>query len=80
MNDIRIHDLRDPQRTPEEQQIYDLGLTMEVDLSPAALVAAAERRTGLSDFGDPRLVDRLAAQVSAVEAASQILDTFRAHF
>lgn len=68
MNDIRIHDLRDPQRTPEEQQIYDLGLTMEVDLSPAALVAAAERRTGLSDFGDPTLLDRLAAQVRAVEA------------
>ena len=68
MNEIHIDDLRDPQRTPAEQEIYDLGLTMEVDLSPAALVAAAERRTGLSELGDPSLLDRLAAQVHAVDA------------
>lgn len=68
MNEIRIDDLREPRRTPEEQQVYDLGLTMEVDLSPAALVATAERRTGLSDFGDPSLLDRLGAQVDAVDA------------
>ena len=66
--EIRIDDLRAPRRTPEEQQVYDLGLTMEVDLSPAALVATAERRTGLSDFGDPLLLDRLVAQVDAVDA------------
>jgi len=68
VNEIRIDDLREPRRTPEEQQVYDLGLTMEVDLSPAALVATAERRTGLSDFGDPSLLDRLGAQVDAVDA------------
>ena len=68
MNEIRIDDLREPRRTPEEQQVYDLGLTMEVDLAPAALVATAERRTGLSDFGDPSLLDRLGAQVDAVDA------------
>ena len=68
MDDIRIDDLREPRRTPEEQQIHELGRTMEVDLAPAGLVAAAERRTGLSDLGDPTLLDRLAAQVAAVEA------------
>ena len=41
---------------------------MEVDLDPDALVAAAERRTGLDDLGDPTLLDRLGAQVAAVEA------------
>jgi hypothetical protein len=45
-----------------------MAMTMEVDLSPAALVAAAHRRTGLDDFGDETLLDRLAAQVSAVDA------------
>lgn len=68
MREIRIHDLREPQRTPEEQEIHQLGLAMEVDLSPAALVAAAERRTGLAGFDDPTLLDRLDAQVAAVEA------------
>lgn len=68
MREIRIADLREPQRTPEEQQIHELGRTMEVDLTPAALVAAAERRTGLSDLGDPTLLSRLAAQVAAVDA------------
>jgi hypothetical protein len=68
MGDIRIVDLREPRRTPDEQAIHDLGSTMEVDLSPEVLLAAAERRTGLSDLGDPTLFDRLTAQVQAVEA------------
>jgi len=68
VTEIRIDDLREPRRTAEEQQIHELGLAMEVDLSPAALVAAARRRCGLDDFGDPTLLDRLAAQVGAVEA------------
>jgi len=68
VTDIRIPDLRDPKRDADEQQIYDLALSMEVDLTPAALLAAATRRTGLEDLGDPTLVDRLAAQVAAVDA------------
>jgi len=68
MTDIRIPDLREPQRDAAEQQIYDLALSMEVDLTPTALLAAATRRTGLEDLGDQSLMDRLAAQVSAVDA------------
>lgn len=68
MTDIRIDDLRDPVRGEAEQRIYDMAITMEVDLSPAALVAAAHRRTSLDDFGDDTLLDRLAAQVAAVDA------------
>lgn len=68
MTDIRIDDLRVPHRSAEEQQIFDMALSMEVDLTPDVLVAAAQRRTGLGDFGDPALLDRLAAQVAAVEA------------
>ena len=68
MTDVRIEDLREPVRNAAEQQIYDLAISIEVDLSPSALVAAAQRRTGLDDFGDPTLLDRLAAQVAAVES------------
>lgn len=68
MEDIRIADLREPQRDAAEQQIYEMALGMEVDLDPAVLVAAAERRTGMSGFEDPTLLDRLAAQTAAVEA------------
>lgn len=66
--DIRITDLRDPQRSGAEAQIHEAALSMTVDLDPDALVAAARRRTGLDRFDDPTLRDRLAAQVAAVEA------------
>lgn len=66
--DIRIEDLAEPRRNAAEQSIYEMSLSMEVDLNPDLLVAAAHRRTGLKDFGDPTLLDRLAAQVVAVEA------------
>ena len=38
-----------------------------VDLDPDGLVVAARRRTGLDDLGDQSLLDRLRAQVAAVE-------------
>ena len=68
MREVRIEDLREPTRSEAEQQIHDTALSMEVDLSPPVLVEAARRRTGLQDFGDHSLLDRLVAQVEAVEA------------
>jgi len=68
MSDVRIADLREPRRSPEEQRIHEMSLTMEVDLSPAALVASARKRTGLHDLGETGVEDRLAAQVAAVDA------------
>ena len=68
MTEIRIPDLREPQRDAAEQQIYDMALSMQVDLTPTALLAAATRRTGLEDVGDPSLMERLGAQVAAVDA------------
>jgi hypothetical protein len=68
VNEIRIHDLRQPQRDAAEQQIRDVALSIEVDLDQETLVAAAERRTGMSEFADPTLLDRLRAQVDAVDA------------
>lgn len=66
--DIRIDDLRAPRRDAAEQQLYDAALSMQVDLDPDVLAAAARRRTGLEEFDDPTLLDRLRAQVDAVES------------
>ncbi len=68
MREVRIEDLRKPRRQPEEQALYDLALRMEPDLDVDGMVADARSQTGLDDFGDPTLVDRLAAQAAAVEA------------
>ncbi len=66
-HEVRIEDLREPQRTPEEQSFYEYALGMQVDLDPGAIVADARRATGLSDLGDTGLLERLGAQVAAVE-------------
>lgn len=67
MREVRIEDLRDPIRNEADQQLYDTALSMEVDLSPASLVESARQATGLHDFGDHSLHNRLVAQVEAVE-------------
>jgi len=68
MREVRIGDLREPRRSPEEQSLYDLALRMQVDLDVDALVAQARAETGLADFGSEDLLERLAWQVEAVEA------------
>jgi sulfotransferase family protein len=68
MNAVRIKDLREPRRTREEQRLYDLALEMQVDLDADELVRRARVDTGMDDLGDETLVDRLRAQVAAVDA------------
>ena len=67
MRAVRIDDLRDPRRTPEEQSLFDLALRMEVELDADAIVARARTETGLEDLGDTDVIVRLRAQVDAVE-------------
>lgn len=68
MREVRIADLREPQRSAEEQAFFEFALNLRVDLDPAGLVARAETETGLKHLGDTGIVDRLHAQVAAVEA------------
>jgi hypothetical protein len=68
--EVRIKDLREPQRTLEEQSSYDLALSMEVDLDIDGIIADAQSATGLHELGDPTVLDRLAAQITTVEADS----------
>ncbi|HTX63729.1 MAG TPA: sulfotransferase, partial [Acidimicrobiales bacterium] len=65
---VRIDDLREPRRNAAEQAMYELALGMAVDLGVGGLLAEARADTGLSNFGDVTLEDRLAAQVAALEA------------
>jgi hypothetical protein len=67
VNDVRIDDLREPRRAGAERSLYEHALTMTVDLDVDGLVAEARDATGLSDFGDAGLLDRLEVQVQAVE-------------
>jgi len=67
-NVVRIDDLRAPQRTPAQQAAWQYGLDLKVALAPQDILREAMERTGLSNFGDATLADRLAAQCRAVDA------------
>jgi hypothetical protein len=66
-DEVRIEDLREPERSPEERSLYEYALRMQVDLDPDGILADARRATGLEDLGETGVLDRLAAQVAAVE-------------
>ncbi|MGO8824585.1 MAG: sulfotransferase family protein [Acidimicrobiales bacterium] len=68
MREVRIADLREPVRNADEQAFYEFALGMKVDLDVDGIVTAARNATGLRDFGDDTLLERLAAQVAALEA------------
>ena len=65
---VRIDDLREPQRNAQEQALFDVACSMEVELDAQELVHRARAGTGLIEFCDDTLFERLAAQVDAVEA------------
>lgn len=70
MREVRIADLREPVRDDAERALYEMALSMKVDLGPDGIVADAIRSTGLSDFGDDSLPVRLAAMSTALDADS----------
>jgi hypothetical protein len=68
VREVRIDDLREPRRNAEEEAFFEFACSMHVTLDCDDLVAQARSETGLTDLGDDTLLDRLAAQVAAVEA------------
>jgi hypothetical protein len=68
MKDVRIEDLREPRRTPEEQRRYEFAVDLNVDLDAGDLLRQARHDTRLDNLGDDTLIDRLHAQVAAIEA------------
>jgi hypothetical protein len=68
VKEVRIPDLREPQRTVEEQAVFDYALEVRVDLDADVLLEQAQVRTGLRDLGDTGVTERLRVQVAAVEA------------
>ncbi len=63
---IRITDLAAPLLTDAQRAAIAYATTVPCDLSEAAVIAAAERQTGLYDFGDDDFRDRLRVWLQAV--------------
>jgi hypothetical protein len=64
---IRIDDLRAPVLTDVQRVALAYGEKQRVELTPAAVLAAAEERTGLSGFGPDDFRERLALQLEEVD-------------
>jgi Sulfotransferase family len=58
-DDIRITDLARPQLNDAQRQALKWGESNPVELTPAAVLAAAQARTGLKDFGPADFHERL---------------------
>jgi hypothetical protein len=65
---MRIEDLALPVLSDEQRGILDALAARPVHIDPERLVEHARRTTGLTDLGDPSILDRLAAHVAAIEA------------
>jgi len=75
--DIRLTDLADPVYPPAAQPIRDglaaYGATLR--LQPEDMIAAAEQRTGLSDWGDPGFRERLDVLCDSLRDEAGLSDT-----
>lgn len=60
MDEIVIEDLARPVLSSTQRAAMAYAEGLEIDLSPGAIMAEAEARTGLSDWGDTDFVPRLA--------------------
>ena len=58
-DDIRITDLARPQLNEAQRQALKWGESNPVELTPAAVLGAAQARTGLHDFGPADFHERL---------------------
>ena len=68
MREVRIEDLRAPQRDARETALYEFAVGMKVDLDVDTMIAEARGSTGIPVFEDESVLNRLAAQVAAIEA------------
>lgn len=68
MREVHIDDLREPRRSPEEQNLHDYSLQMNVEIDVEGVLAQAFSQTGLDDLGGNGVVERLAVQVAALNA------------
>jgi hypothetical protein len=66
-DDIRIGDLADPVLTPVQQGAIDAASRMPVTFSEDAVLEAAVKQTGLSDFGPDDFRERLGVWLQSLE-------------
>jgi Sulfotransferase family len=75
---IRLSDLANPVRSPEQQAAYDYAQANPVVFSEEVILSAACERTGLSDFGAEDFRPRLRAWVQAVNEDVELSGAGRA--
>ncbi len=75
--DIRLTDLSDPVYPEAAQPIREAlaGYGAILQLDPAAMLRAAEERSGLEDFGDPAFRDRLEVLCASLRDDAGLSDT-----
>lgn len=58
-DEIRIDDLKSPVYTQMQSAVLEYGKTLEVELNRGSILAEAEQKTGLSDWGPKDFLKRL---------------------
>lgn len=71
-DDIRIADLGNPVLTPAQQAAIDHAARISVTLSEDAVLSAARRQTGLSDFGADDFRARLRVWLQAADEDAEL--------
>lgn len=65
--DIRIHDLAEPELSPMQRAAVEGAGRIEVEFAPGAVLDAAKAQTGLTDFGADDFRERLQVWLASVD-------------
>lgn len=71
-NVIRIDDLTNPQLTDFQKMAVEAAKKIPITFSEQAVLDAARKQTGLSDFGSDDFRERLAVWIEAIEEDSEL--------
>ncbi len=66
-HNIEIQDLLDPELSDSQKAIIEMMRSVPVDLTMDAVLGAAQKSTGLSDFGEEGFKERLTVQLLSVD-------------
>lgn len=77
---FRVDAFRNPVLPEEQRRALEAEEGEALDMSPAAVLAAAQARTGLADFGPRDFEARLARLLGEVEADANVWRRYKAQF
>ena len=77
---FHVDAFRSPALPDEQRRVLEAEEAQPLDMSVAAVLAAAQARTGLADFGPEDFKDRLARLLGEVEADTNVWRRYKAQF